>query len=130
MSKKIVSTKKAPQAIGPYSQAVVVNNMVYTSGQIALNPDTGVMVEGGIEEQTRQVMENLKAVLAEAGASFTSAVKINIYLKDMNDFVKVNEIYGGFLNEPYPARATVEVSRLPKDALVEIDAIALSNKPA
>lgn len=125
MSKIIVSTKNAPQAIGPYSQAVVVNNMVYTSGQIALDPATGEMVKGGVEEQTRQVMENLKAVLTEAGSSFDKTIKMNIYLKDMNDFAKVNEIYGGFLNEPYPARATVEVSRLPKDALVEIDAVAL-----
>lgn len=125
MGKTIVSTKNAPQAIGPYSQAVVVNNMVYTSGQIALDPATGEMVKGGVEEQTRQVMENLKAVLTDAGASFDKTIKMNIYLKDMNDFAKVNEIYGGFLNEPYPARATVEVSRLPKDALVEIDAVAL-----
>lgn len=125
MSKIIVSTKNAPQAIGPYSQAVVVNNMVYTSGQIALDPATGEMIKGGVEEQTRQVMENLKAVLTEAGSSFDKTIKMSIYLKDMNDFAKVNEIYGGFLNEPYPARATVEVSRLPKDALVEIDAVAL-----
>ena len=125
MSKSVVSTGNAPQAIGPYSQAVITGNMVFTSGQIALDPASGEMVEGGIEEQTRQVMENLKAVLTEAGASFDKTVKMNIYLKDMNDFAKVNEIYGGFLDEPYPARATVEVSRLPKDALVEIDAIAL-----
>ncbi|NLI67854.1 MAG: RidA family protein [Bacilli bacterium] len=120
---KEVFTKKAPEAIGPYSQAIVAGDFLFASGQIGIDPETGEVVEG-IEAQTKQVMENLKAVLAEAGADFSNVVKFTIYLNSMDDFQTVNEIYGSFLEKPYPARATIEVSRLPKDVLVEIDAIA------
>lgn len=120
---KEVFTKKAPEAIGPYSQAIVAGDFLFASGQIGIDPETGEVVEG-IEAQTKQVMDNLKAVLAEAGADFSNVVKFTIYLNSMDDFQTVNEIYGSFLEKPYPARATIEVSRLPKDVLVEIDAIA------
>lgn len=120
---KEVFTKKAPEAIGPYSQAIVAGDFLFASGQIGIDPETGEVVEG-IEAQTKQVMENLKAVLAEAGADFSNVVKFTIYLNSMDDFQTVNEIYGSFLEKSYPARATIEVSRLPKDVLVEIDAIA------
>lgn len=120
---KSVFTDKAPAAIGPYSQAMIAGDFVFASGAIGIDPQTGEVVEG-IEKQTRQVMENLKAVLAEAGTDFSKVVKFTIYLDSMEDFATVNEIYGSYLEEPYPARVTVEVSRLPKDVLVEIDAIA------
>lgn len=119
---KEVFSNKAPEAIGPYSQAMIAGDFLYASGQIGINPKTGEVVEG-IEAQTRQVMENLKAVLAEADADFSKVAKFTIYLSSMDDFATVNEIYGSYLQKPYPARATVEVSRLPKDVLVEIDAI-------
>lgn len=119
---KEVFTNKAPEAIGPYSQAIVAGDFLYASGQIGINPETGEVAEG-IEAQTRQVMDNLKAVLAEANATFSQVVKFTIYLSSMDDFATVNEIYGNYLEKPYPARATVEVSRLPKDVLVEIDAV-------
>lgn len=119
---KAIFTENAPAAIGPYSQAVIAGDFLYASGAIGINPETGEVVEG-IEKQTRQVMENLRAVLAEADATFDQVAKFTIYLQDMNEFATVNEIYGRYLNEPYPARATVEVSRLPKDVLVEIDAV-------
>lgn len=122
MTMKAIFTKNAPAAIGPYSQAVIAGDFLYASGAIAIDPATGEVAEG-IENQTRQVMENLRAVLAEAEASFEQVAKFTIYLQDMNDFATVNEIYGRYLKEPYPARATVEVSRLPKDVLVEIDAV-------
>lgn len=120
---KPVFTDTAPAAIGPYSQAMIAGDFVFASGAIGIDPQTGEVVEG-IEKQTRQVMENLKAVLAEAGTDFSKVVKFTIYLDSMEDFATVNEIYGSYLEEPYPARVTVEVSRLPKDVLVEIDAIA------
>lgn len=119
---KAIFTKNAPEAIGPYSQAVIAGDFLYASGAIGIDPATGEVVDG-IEKQTTQVMENLRAVLAEANANFDQVAKFTIYLQDMNDFATVNEIYGRYLNEPYPARATVEVSRLPKDVLVEIDAV-------
>ena len=123
--KQIVATDKAPAAIGPYSQAVVHNGLVFCSGQIPLDPATGQLVEGGVEQQTEQVMRNLGAVLEAAGASFDTVLKTTIYLKDMGSFNAVNEIYGRrFTAGTPPARATVEVARLPKDVLVEIDAIA------
>lgn len=129
MQRNIVRTPEAPAAIGPYSQAVTVwvgdQRMVFCSGQIALDPKTGAMVEGGVEAQTRQVLANLGAVLAAAGASFGNIVKTTIYLASMDDFAKVNAIYGErFLHDP-PARATVQAAKLPKGALVEIDAIAV-----
>ncbi|MDF0727836.1 RidA family protein [Cytobacillus sp. S13-E01] len=121
---KFVETKNAPQAIGPYSQGIVVNNLFYSSGQIPLTP-IGEMVSGNIKEQTIQVFENLKAVLAEAGASLDSVVKATVFIKDMNDFGQLNEVYGEYFGNHKPARSTVEVARLPKDALVEIEVVAL-----
>ncbi|HEX5233795.1 MAG TPA: RidA family protein [Silvibacterium sp.] len=127
LHKSAVSTSHAPAALGPYSQAVKTEGFIYTSGQVALDPATGKLVSGGIVEQTTQVLENLKAVLVEAGASLHDVVKTTVFLKDMSDFVAMNEVYGRYL-APHgivaPARSTVEVSRLPKDALVEIEVIA------
>lgn len=124
MSNKIViSTDNAPQAIGPYSQAIKVDNMVYLSGQIPLVPGTMKMVEGGIKEQAQQVFNNLAAVAAAAGGCLDNAVKINISLTDLNDFVAVNEVMASFLSEPYPARACVQVAALPKAAAIEVEAI-------
>ena len=123
--KQIVATKQAPQAIGPYSQAVIAGRMVFTSGQIPLVPDTGVFVEGGIDEQTEQVLRNLAAVLEEAGASFDDVVKTTVFLADMDDFAAMNEVYGRFFLKQPPARSTVQAAHLPRDARVEIDAIAV-----
>lgn len=122
--KKTINTIKAPQAIGPYSQAVSINNLLFISGQIPMNPETGELVQG-IEEETHQVMKNLKAILEEAGASFSTAVKTSIFLKNMDDFASVNEIYASYFEQGnYPARETVQVSKLPKDVNVEISMIA------
>jgi len=123
--KQIVATKQAPQAIGPYSQAVIAGRMVFTSGQIPLVPDTGVFVEGGIDEQTEQVLRNLAAVLEEAGASLDDVVKTTVFLADMDDFAAMNEVYGRFFLKQPPARSTVQAARLPRNARVEIDAIAV-----
>ena len=125
MTRTAVSTPAAPAAIGPYTQAVAACGMLYCSGQIALDPATGGIVDGDIQAQTRRVLDNLSAVLAAGGASFASVVKTTIFLADMNDFAAVNRIYGEYVSAPPPARATVEVSRLPRDARVEIDAIAV-----
>jgi 2-iminobutanoate/2-iminopropanoate deaminase len=130
MQRTSVRTPHAPGAIGPYSQAVVVpigegKRMIFCSGQIALDPVTGVLVEGDVVAQTRRVMENLGAVLAAAGASFANVVRTTIYLADMNDFAAVNEVYGERFPAEPPARATVQAARLPRDARVEIDAIAV-----
>ena len=122
--KQIVSTENAPKAIGPYSQAVVHSGIAYLSGQIALHPETGQLVEGGIEAQTERVFENLKAVLAASGASFETVLKTTVYLKDMSEFPKMNEIYARYFPAAPPARSTVEAARLPRDVRVEIDAIA------
>lgn len=124
MSHKIVKTTNAPEAIGPYSQAVHHNGTIYCSGQIALDSHTMNIVEGGVKEQTKQVMENLKAVLAEAGSDLSKVVKCTIYLDDMNDFSVVNEIYGSYFSANPPARETVAVQTLPKNVLVEISCIA------
>jgi 2-iminobutanoate/2-iminopropanoate deaminase len=124
---KKVQTDKAPQAIGPYSQAVETGDWIFTSGQIPLTPD-GKLVAGGIEEQTRQVLENLKSVLEAAGSGLEHVVKTTIFLRDMNQFQTVNEIYGGYFKEHQPARSCVEVSRLPKDVLIEIEVIAKKNR--
>lgn len=125
--KTAISTPKAPAAIGPYSQAVKIDNLLYTSGQVALDPATGQLVSGGITEQTMRVLENLKAVLEAAGSSLAAVVKTVVFLKDMNDFAAMNAVYGRYLapeGAVAPARSTVEVARLPKDALVEIEVIA------
>lgn len=126
MTKKIVSTDKAPKAIGPYSQAVVVGEMVYTSGQIGLDPETMEMRET-LEEQAHQVCKNLMAVLEAAGSSINNVIKTTVFLDDINDFVAVNEIYAQYFTEPFPARSAVEVAKLPKLAKVEIEVIAYTN---
>lgn len=124
-SKKIVLTANAPQPIGPYSQAVRLGNLLFCSGQIPLDAATGQLVQGDVEAQTRKVMENLEAVLKAGGASFDRVVKTTIFLKSMNDFPRVNEVYGKSFPANPPARSTVEVARLPKDVLVEVEAIAV-----
>lgn len=126
--KQIIKTEHAPQAIGPYSQAVVAGGLVFASGQIPLDPQTGEFVAGGISEQTEQVLRNLTAVLAAAGSSFAQVVKTTVYLADMSDFAAMNEVYGRYFQHEPPARATVQAARLPRDARVEIDVIALVGK--
>lgn len=121
-----VQTESAPKAIGPYSQAIKASGFVFASGQIALDPATMQIVEGGIGEQTKRVMENLNAVLQAAGTSFERVVKTTVYLKDLTDFTEMNEVYGSFFTDIPPARSTVEVARLPRDVRVEIDVIALA----
>ncbi|MGL4523772.1 MAG: RidA family protein [Bacilli bacterium] len=123
MSKEVVFTPNAPAAIGPYSQATIVNGMVYTSGALGLNPETGELYTT-IEEQTHQAFKNLSAVLTEAGASLDTVFKTLVFIKDMNDFGKMNEVYAQYFTGDFPARSCVEVARLPKDALVEIEVIA------
>jgi len=124
--KEIIATGDAPQAIGPYSQAVRAGNMVFASGQIPLDPATKEFVAGGIAEQTEQVLKNLKAVFAAAGVEMDQIVKTTVFLADMNDFTAMNEVYGKYFAENPPARATVQAARLPKDAKVEIEAIAVT----
>jgi 2-iminobutanoate/2-iminopropanoate deaminase len=121
---KVISTKKAPAAIGPYSQAIRIGNLVYTSGQIPIDPATGVFVEGGIKEQTRQSLTNVKAILEEAGLSMSNVVKTTVFIADMGDFADMNSVYAEFFTEPYPARSAVAVKTLPKGSLVEIEVIA------
>ncbi len=132
---KAISTKKAPAAIGPYSQAIQVGNLVYTSGQIPIDPATGVFVEGGIKEQTRQALNNVKAILEEVGLTMSNVVKTTVFMADMNDFADMNSVYAEFFDKsqsgkaddftkPYPARSAVAVKTLPKGALVEIEVIA------
>lgn len=124
--KEIIQTAGAPQAIGPYSQAVKTNGLVFASGQIPIDPATGQFVAGGIVEQTEQVIKNLSAVLEAAGSGLSSVIKTTVFLADMQEFSEMNEVYGRFFAEEPPARATVEASRLPRDAKVEIEAIALA----
>lgn len=121
---KAISTSKAPGAIGPYSQAIRVGNLVYTSGQLPLNPATGAFPEGGIKEQTQQSLNNVKAILEEAGLTMKNVVKTTVFLADMNDFAAMNEVYAQFFCEPFPARSAVAVKTLPKNALVEIEVVA------
>lgn len=121
---KTIHTNQAPAAIGPYSQGILVNNLFYSSGQIPLKAD-GTMVEGDVKDQTRQVFQNLEAVLAAAGASFETVVKTTVFIANMDDFAAVNEVYGEYFSVHKPARSCVEVARLPKDALVEIEVVAL-----
>jgi 2-iminobutanoate/2-iminopropanoate deaminase len=121
---KVISTKKAPAAIGPYSQAIQVGNLVYTSGQIPIDPATGAFAEGGIKEQTRQSLTNVKAILEEVGLSMSNVVKTTVFMADMGDFADMNAVYAEFFSEPYPARSAVAVKTLPKGALVEIEVVA------
>ena len=122
--RKIVATEKAPAAIGPYAQANIIGNFVFTSGQIPLDPATGTLVEGGIEEQTRQVFQNLQAVLEEAGSGLDKIIKTTCFMDNMGDFAKMNEVYAEFFSGQFPSRSAVEVAKLPKDALIEIEAVA------
>ena len=127
MSKSVISTALAPAAIGPYAQAIRAGNFIFTAGQIALDPATGQLVPGGIAEQTRRVLENLKAILEAAGTDLSKAVKATVFLKEFNDFAAMNAVYAAYLAGPGvqpPARTTIEASRLPKDALVEIELVA------
>lgn len=119
-----ISTNNAPAAIGPYSQAIKVGNLIYTSGQIPIDPATGTLVAGGIKEQTRQSLLNVQAILKEAGISMSSVVKTTVFMADMNDFADMNTVYAEFFTEPYPARSAVAVKALPKGALVEIEVVA------
>ena len=121
---KVISTTKAPAAIGPYSQAIEVNGFVYASGQIPINPATGQFVEGGIKEQTRQSLTNAQNILREAGTDLSHVVKTTVYLSDIANFAPMNEVYAEFFTEPYPARSAVAVKDLPKGALVEIEVLA------
>ena len=122
--KQVISTSKAPAAIGPYSQAIQVGNLLYASGQIPIDPSTGSIVDGGIKEQTRQSLLNIQAILEEAGLSFANVVKTTVFLADISDFADMNGVYAGFFTEPYPARSAVAVKSLPKGALVEIEVVA------
>ena len=124
--RQTVETKDAPSPIGPYSQAIRANGFLFVSGQIALDPSTGNIVAGGIEEQTRQVLKNLSAILEAAGSSLGKVVKTSIFLTNLDDFARLNRVYGEFLGEVKPARSTVQVARLPKEVLVEIEAVALA----
>lgn len=122
--KKIIYTSKAPSPIGPYSQAVQSNNSVYVSGQIAIEASTGQLITDNIKKETRQVLANIKAILDAAGLTMDHIIKSTIYIRDMNDFAEINEVYGSFFSDNFPARETIEVSRLPKDVNVEISVIA------
>ena len=122
--KQSISSPNAPKAIGPYSQAVRAGDLLFLSGQVPLDPGTGSLIDGDIAAQTRRVLDNIGAVLAAGGRSFADVVRTTVFLADMNDFTAMNEVYGQYFSEPYPARATVQVARLPKDARVEIDVIA------
>ena len=123
--KKIIATKNAPAAIGPYSQAIDCGTFLVTSGQIALDPATGEMAKGDVADQTRQALLNVKAILAEAGLTMDNVVKTTVFLKDMNDFAEMNRIYSTFFTTDCPARSAVQVAKLPKDVMVEIEAIAV-----
>jgi len=124
MDKRAVSSAKAPKAIGPYSPAVRAGNLLFLSGQVPIDPATGNMIEGDIAAQTRRVLDNVGALLEAGGVSFANVVRTTVFLADMNDFAAMNQVYGEYFREPYPARATVQVARLPKDSRVEIDVIA------
>jgi len=124
--KTIIASEKAPKAVGPYSQAVRVGNLIFLSGQIPLDPLSGHLVEGGIQQQTERVLENIRAVLEAAGLAFENVVKTTVYLKSLTEFVPMNEVYARYFPSDSPARSTVEVARLPRDVSVEIDAIAVA----
>ena len=125
--KKVISTTKAPAAIGPYSQAIEVNGMIYTSGMIPIDPSTGELVTGSVEAQAEQAISNLEALLAASGSSIEKAVKTVVFISNMDDFEKINELYAKHFKEPYPARSCVQVARLPKDVAIEIEAVAVKN---
>lgn len=122
--KKVISTPKAPAAIGPYSQAIEINNMIFTSGIIPINPANGTLVDGSIEEQTKQVFDNMNGLLEDAGSSLDKIIKTTVFIKNMDDFSRVNEVYASYFTGDFPARSCVEVARLPKDVLIEVEAIA------
>ncbi|MGA2720685.1 MAG: RidA family protein [Candidatus Acidiferrales bacterium] len=124
--KEVIATDKGPKAIGPYSQAIKANGFIYTAGQIPLDPATGQIIEGDVAAQTARVFDNLKAIVEAAGSSLDKAVKATVYLKDMNDFAAMNEVYARYMQKDAPARSTVEVSRLPRDVRVEIDLVVLA----
>ncbi len=121
---QIIKTRQAPEPIGPYSQAIESNGLIFTSGQIAINPGTNTLIEGDVVAQAKQVFENLKAVLEAAGSDLEHVVKTTIFLKNMADFARVNDVYASYFGKSMPARSTVEVARLPKDVLIEVDCIA------
>ena len=125
MKHQVIHTDNAPKAIGPYSQAVKAGNMLFVSGQVPFVPETMEIVEGDVQAQTRQSLTNVQAILKEAGADFSDVVKTTVFIKDMNEFAQINEVYGEFFGENKPARACVEVARLPKDVKVEIEVIAV-----
>ncbi len=124
--KKDIRTDLAPKALGPYSQAITANGFVFCSGQVPIDPATGDLVAGTIEDQTRRVLQNLAAVLEAAGSSFARAVKVNVYLQDMADFARMNAVYAEYFPAPFPARAAIQAARLPKDVKIEIELIALA----
>ncbi len=124
--KEVVATEKGPKAIGPYSQAIKARGLLYTAGQIPFDPATGQLIQGDVAQQTTRVLENLKAIVEAGGSSLDQAVKATVYLKDMNDFTVMNEVYGRYFTQNPPARSTVEVSRLPRDVRVEIDLVVLA----
>ena len=123
----VISTDKAPAAIGPYSQAIEVNGMIYTSGMILIDPSTGELVTGSVEAQAEQAISNLEALLAASGSSIEKVVKTVVFISNMDDFGKINEVYAKHFKEPYPARSCVQVARLPKDVAIEIEAVAVKN---
>lgn len=123
----VISTDKAPAAIGPYSQAIEVNGMIYTSGMIPIDPSTGELVTGSVEAQAEQAISNLEALLAASGSSIEKAIKTVVFISNMDDFGKINEVYAKHFKEPYPARSCVQVARLPKDVAIEIEAVAVKN---
>lgn len=125
MERKIIRTSAAPEPIGPYSQAIEAQGFIFTSGQIAIDPQSGSLIQGSVTDQAHLVFKNLQAVLQEAGSSLDAVIKTTIFLKDMNDFAAVNDVYASYFGKGLPARSTVEVSRLPKDVLVEVDCIAV-----
>ena len=125
MAIEVIKTDKAPEAIGPYSQAIAIGSFIYTSGQIPIDPQTGEVVGNEIQMQVQQVLENLKNVLEAAGSSMNKVVKTTVIIKDMNSFSKINEVYAKYFTQPFPARSCVEVSKLPKDVLIEIEAVAV-----
>ena len=126
MANKVVSTEKAPQAIGPYSQGIIAGNMVYTSGQLGIDPSNGEIVSSSIQDEARQSLKNVEAVLKEAGAALSDVIKTTVFVKDLNQFAEINEVYSEFFSEHKPARSCVEVARLPKDGNIEIEAIAIT----